>query len=569
MKIVCPNCQSEWETKVEVKKCPFCGANIETNETSPQNISDAIRILIQIKGLDVLHSPRIVRSYVMDLLPGFEQEKRLLALACDNGVLEEACIIVQESDSLQREVMIQKCRSNLVQNAFLAPNFANEILRLILSGVGVTDLSILEPDELDEPISKTIDLSKSEQKGVDHINAKPDKDGVSPTKKELSFKDGVYVGEAIGDRPHGYGTRLFTDGSKYEGEWNLGNRHGKGTYTSSKGESWSGEWKNNNPWNGSGIWEFKNDKSVIIAFDGTLKNGKLDGQGQLKRNGFPVEKGDFLNGCLHGQGIAVHFDITRPKYGSILCKPCKGEFKHGRPWNAIGTDFYNKTALFTGEWIEGKPHGQGTICFTDKRDEVEGNFDHGLNGTVVWKYQSGWRYEGQIQSGHLTGKGKKYNSKGELVWDGDVVNGDVSGKGIYYISDNQRYEGEMKDNKRNGQGTLYYPQGSWTGEWKDGKRWKGSGLILYYDKSGKPNGAFYNGNLVNGVAAGQGVYRKQDGTRLVGEWLDDHLYNGKIYNANNVVIDTYVNGVSKSVKSAENLKKVGDTLSFLSGFMSK
>ena len=52
-----------------------------------------------------------------------------------------------------------------------------------------------------------------------------------------------YDGEWKRDMPHGQGTLVWADGSRYEGHWERGQRKGKGTYFSSKGYSITGEWK--------------------------------------------------------------------------------------------------------------------------------------------------------------------------------------------------------------------------------------------------------------------------------------------------------------------------------------
>jgi len=59
----------------------------------------------------------------------------------------------------------------------------------------------------------------------------------------------VYVGEIVSGKPHGQGTRTFTNGWKYEGEWKDGTEHGQGSLTFRDGGKYVGEFKDGEPWN--------------------------------------------------------------------------------------------------------------------------------------------------------------------------------------------------------------------------------------------------------------------------------------------------------------------------------
>lgn len=451
----------------------------------------------------------------------------------------------------------------------------------------------------------------------------------TPYRKELNFDDGVYVGAALGNRPHGFGTRFFTNGNKYEGNWNMGNMHGQGTFFYSNGDSWSGEWNNGRAWNGSGIYKTSGETPVVnvilnhcgkmkinviqsireltgatlakaksIAentpkiiqknismedavnvkktfesigakvsiekingvfetYEGTLKQGALIGTGKKYTNGKLTHEGIFENGKLNGKGTAyLPNDMS-----------CSGDFKDGWPWNATGTyALKGKSSWrFTGDWIEGEPNGEGVIESTE--GTVTGNFQKGLNGIVTWKFKDGRTYEGTIKNAVICGNGKLFASNGKLRYEGEFTDSQVSGEGIWYSDYGWRYEGNMLKGKLHGQGTMYYPQGTWTGEWKDDRRWKGNGLIIFYDDKGQPTGKFFNGYMVNGKAAGHGILRFEDGSRFDGDFLEDNYYNGVVYNANNQVIDTYVNGVSQRQKANDrNAAIAGTALGILRGF---
>ena len=62
--------------------------------------------------------------------------------------------------------------------------------------------------------------------------------------------------------------------------------------------------------------------------------------------------------------------------------------------------------------------------------------------------------------------------------------------GTYTWSDGDKYEGEFKDGKQHGQGTLTSPDGSqWRGDWIDNKPWN----IIEFDNEQHIIGMWLNG----------------------------------------------------------------------------
>ena len=77
------------------------------------------------------------------------------------------------------------------------------------------------------------------------------------------------------------------------------------------------------------------------------------------------------------------------------------------------------------------------------------------------------------------------------------------------------YTGELKDDKRNGQGTLTFPDGeTYSGTWKDDK-YNGQGTLTFAD------GNTYTGEFRDGKYNGQGTLTFADGTTYTGEFKDD------------------------------------------------
>ena len=66
-------------------------------------------------------------------------------------------------------------------------------------------------------------------------------------------------------------------------------------------------------------------------------------------------------------------------------------------------------------------------------------------------------------------------------------------KGTLTFRDGDKYVGEYKDGKPNGQGTQTLPNGwKYVGSWKDGKEWNGT----IYRKNGNNFGKVVNGKVI-------------------------------------------------------------------------
>jgi hypothetical protein len=129
-------------------------------------------------------------------------------------------------------------------------------------------------------------------------------------------------------------------------------------------------------------------------------------------------------------------------------------------------------------------------------------------GTEVWRYveDSEWkeaRYEGGMKDGKRDGRGKSTSENG--VYEGDWKDGLEHGRGVYVWGPNSesagdRYEGDYKDGKMHGRGVYVWgPSSEWAGdryegEWKDGKM-HGRGT-QYFADGDKCEGNWREGRLL-------------------------------------------------------------------------
>ncbi len=80
--------------------------------------------------------------------------------------------------------------------------------------------------------------------------------------------------------------------------------------------------------------------------------------------------------------------------------------------------------------------------------------------------------------------------------------------------DGSKYQGELKDGKRHGQGAWLRPDGTkYVGQWRNDKP-EGQGTITW------PDGKKYVGQWISGKRHGQGAEISPDGGMVEGEWED-------------------------------------------------
>jgi S1-C subfamily serine protease len=105
---------------------------------------------------------------------------------------------------------------------------------------------------------------------------------------------------------------------------------------------------------------------------------------------------------------------------------------------------------------------------------------------------------------------------------GEFRDDKYNGQGTYTFADGNKYVGEFRDDKYNGQGTFTFADGhKYVGEFRDGKR-NGQGTFTFAD------GHKYVGEFRDDKYNGQGTFTFADGNKYVGEFRDDKR-NGQGY----------------------------------------
>ncbi|MBC8554421.1 MAG: caspase family protein, partial [Candidatus Brocadiales bacterium] len=129
----------------------------------------------------------------------------------------------------------------------------------------------------------------------------------------------------------------------------------------------------------------------------------------------------------------------------------------------------------------------------------------------------GDKYVGEFKNGKKDGQGTKTWASGRKYvgeWKDDKMNG----QGTYTWASGNKYVGEWKDDKMNGQFTVTYANGNkYVGEFKDGEK-DGQGTFTW---AGEWLGQKYVGEWKNGKRNGQGTLTFVSGDKYVGEWKDN------------------------------------------------
>lgn len=203
-----------------------------------------------------------------------------------------------------------------------------------------------------------------------------------------------------------------------------------------------------------------------------------------------------------------------------------------------------KTGVYTGEWKDNAPNGEGAMEW-ESGSTYEGGWKDGLpDGQGKETLSDGSYYEGTFIKNVFEGKGV-YNGADGVIFDGEwmnnhfasgtktCANGDVY-KGTWDIDANRFSEGTVTyasgdvfegiwdvDADCFSEGTATYANGDvYKGTWDVDAGFFSKGTIEY------ANGDFYEGDFADGYRNGQGKMTYADGGSYEGTWVNG-FFNGE------------------------------------------
>ena len=104
-----------------------------------------------------------------------------------------------------------------------------------------------------------------------------------------------------------------------------------------------------------------------------------------------------------------------------------------------------------------------------------------------------------------------------VVYEGELVEGEFTGKGTYNWPDGSSYEGGVRNTLRHGTGSFQRPDGQkYDGEWVDGLK-DGKGRMVYNEKAT----VVYTGEWCKDLRHGYGSMRYHSGNSYEGFWSED------------------------------------------------
>eukprot|EP00347_Sterkiella_histriomuscorum_P023389 403334820 len=201
-----------------------------------------------------------------------------------------------------------------------------------------------------------------------------------------------------------------------------------------------------------------------------------------------------------------------------------GQWKDGKR-DGFGSCKFFKGGYYKGQWVNDQILGEGVLVIIDGLT-IGGKFKE--NGMVVagQKYQilypNGEYFDGQInQQQKKNGKGAYFYSNGDF-YEGDWVNNKRQGKGKLYMDDGSEYTGDFSNDKVFGEGVFKDADGNRYESSKENKGYFDNGRLQKKGKAFFVNGDIYKGYFKDGkfdgkakmsykhISTGHGVFSEQE-----------------------------------------------------------
>lgn len=292
---------------------------------------------------------------------------------------------------------------------------------------------------------------------------------------------------------------------------------------------------------------FKENSFFNGVYFGEFKSELFHGNGKYTWSNGTIYEGDWVDGKRTGKGRIIW--------------PCGKEYKGEFSKNDCGDNGPLKGEnrnIYIGNWKNSKKDGRGTVKYADGA-VLEGCWSNGVLRSGVSRFANGDVYTGDFKRSLFHRKGESIALNDEITYEGDWVNGKMTGKGSMIWPSGTNYEAKVSEIFAHGNGTYTWKDGSvYIGNWRNNER--GAKGIMKW-----ANGDVFDGCWWNGERHGSGVYRFANGDVCVGYFKSKFLQgNGKYTSANGTIYKGYwdtgtmTGKIPMMIKDPQNL--VGDCM---------
>lgn len=220
--------------------------------------------------------------------------------------------------------------------------------------------------------------------------------------------------------------KKYPNGDYYEGEWKKGKPNGMGKMTYADGRIYEGNWKEGKYYDEGKMFYANGD-----IYEGFWENGKANGYGVMKYSNGGIYDGMWVDDMKMGRG----------KLEGANGERIEGEWKEDKLYKGKGNGYMDSN-FYDGEWINGAFQGKCKLKFSN-------------------------------------------TTEGEQTFDGTIDENGIMEGTVKWANDIATYKGSLKNNKREGYGTLSFSKGNITieGQWKADDIIQGEGKCIYVDNA--------------------------------------------------------------------------------------
>ena len=242
------------------------------------------------------------------------------------------------------------------------------------------------------------------------------------------------------------------------------------------------------------------------TYIGGIRFGKRQGQGVMTYSDGSVYQGFFRENLRHGKGI------MRSKQNRVFFD---GVFEMDHPKKGVLT--YNNKARYEGTFSNGVPNGEGTYYANGRVASWDGQWVNGeMTGPGTFFFDNGDYYDGSLVQGKRVGSGKVCNKHGTLLFEGTYTNDIENGPGTEYFPDGSYMKVEFSNGVMNGPAVFYDESDREVsrGVFSDNV-FSGDGRFFFAD------GSWYIGHIENNRFNGKGEYHFNESWYCSGSFVND------------------------------------------------